>query len=174
MLLRLLKAKDGLAVFAVSLVLLTPGTAALATTGPQTTGPQTTDNKIKLAERDRAVLDQRDLSRIQAVITDQLAAFAADDAESAFAHASPVIQRRFGNADRFIAMVKSGYAPLLTPRMVSFDQASKGDGEKEIIQPVTLLAPSGVLMTAIYRMVEVGGEWRIAGCVLRKSPDKAI
>ena len=161
-----LKHAPNLGVFALALA-LSPGlaiTPAFAGKGPDTV----------VTKQENTAVNEYDLTRIRAVINDQLAAFAADDAEAAFAHASPIIKRRFGNADRFIAMVKSGYAPLLQPRMVSFDDASKGDGEREIIQPVTLLAPSGVLMTALYRMVEVNGKWLIAGCALVKSPDRAL
>ena len=158
--------KPRMGVFIVALALMAGHNASPALAGP------TPDKVIKEAEA--SSIAARDLNSIREVINNQLAAFAADDAEAAFAHASPIIQRRFGNADRFIAMVKSGYAPLLRPRMVSFDDAKKGDGEREIIQPVTLLAPSGILMTALYRMVEVSGEWRIAGCALVKSPDRAL
>lgn len=163
----LTKSRMGMLVVALGLMaglIAVPAAPAIAGTAP--------DQVIEKADAEHIAAG--DLRLIRTVINNQLAAFAANDAEAAFAHASPIIQRRFGNADRFIAMVRSGYAPLLRPRMVSFDQAKKGDGDREIIQPVTLLAPSGVLITALYRMVEVGGEWRIAGCALVKSPDRAL
>ena len=133
---RLFRPRIGVVVFALDLSLGMGANTSLAS--PQTAKPTALDKETE-------ALNPQDISRIENVIRDQLAAFAADDAEAAFSHASPVIQKRFGNADRFIAMVRSGYAPLLKPRMVSFDDATKGDGVREIIQPVTLSRISHVI-----------------------------
>lgn len=112
---------------------------------------------------------------ITTVINSQLEAFALDDAETAFAFASPSIQRRFGSPNLFIRMVKSGYAPLISPSQVFFGEATPSNNRDAIIQMVTVQDSNGLLVEAMYRMVRLdSGEWRIAGCVLRQSAERAL
>ncbi|MBV6633900.1 MAG: DUF4864 domain-containing protein [Alphaproteobacteria bacterium] len=118
---------------------------------------------------------QEDLGAIETVINSQLEAFALDDAETAFAFASPGIQRRFGSANLFIRMVKSSYAPLISPSQVFFGEAQPSNNRDAIVQRVTFQDDNGLLVEALYRMVQIdGGEWRIAGCVLRQSAERAL
>ncbi|MEM6903100.1 MAG: DUF4864 domain-containing protein [Pseudomonadota bacterium] len=112
---------------------------------------------------------------IKSVINSQLEAFALDDAETAFAFASPGIQRRFGSPNVFIRMVKSGYSPLISPRQVNFGDAIPSNDRDAIIQKVLVQDNNGLLVDVMYRMVQIqSGEWRIAGCVIRKSNDRAL
>ena len=51
----------------------------------------------------------------------QLDAFArGDDATTAYAQASPVIQAKFQSKEIFMAMVRQGYAVLIQPQRVDF------------------------------------------------------
>ena len=68
-------------------------------------------------------LDEVDRQAIRSVIEAQLAAFQADDGETAFGFASPTIQEMFGNPTNFLAMVKAGYMPVYRPREVRFRAA---------------------------------------------------
>ena len=61
---------------------------------------------------------------IRQVISDQIAAFQADDFATAFTFASPGIRAIFGTPGRFGAMVRGGY-PMIeirTPREVLSDE----------------------------------------------------
>ncbi len=107
---------------------------------------------------------------IRAVIEAQLRAFRADDGAAAFALASPDIQRLFGDPDRFMAMVRSGYQAVYRPRSHEFrDLAPEGD---RLVQRVLLVGPDGVPVVAAYLMErQPDGSWRIDGCVFERPPE---
>lgn len=108
---------------------------------------------------------------IRDVITQQLEAFRRDDADSAFAIASPKIQEMFGNPSRFMAMVTGAYAAVHRPRTVRFKELiDLGNGR--LVQTVLVQGPDGAFMMALYEMVEIDGRWRINGCVLEAAPGK--
>lgn len=102
---------------------------------------------------------------IRSVIEQQLQAFQKDDANKAFSFASPSIQKRFGNAQNFMIMVKESYPAVYRPRSVIFEKLNLvGDNPTQF---VLLLDPSGTLMKAIYIMERQGnGSWLINGCYL--------
>jgi hypothetical protein len=111
---------------------------------------------------------------IQLVIKNQLAAFAADDAQRAFAIAAPNIQQMFGSAERFMQMVRHSYPVVYRPTSVTF-LISEQDGDA-VSQPVAMTDTEGRSWTAVYRL-EQGKDklWRIAGCVLfMTNPRKQI
>jgi hypothetical protein len=113
-----------------------------------------------------------DRTLIRGVIEDQLAAFQRDDGAAAFGFASPMIRGQFGTAENFMAMVRQGYAPVYRPREVAF--GSLVDMEGRIVQRVLLVGPDGRPVTALYIMErEPDGTWRIDGCILTDSDDKA-
>ena len=107
-----------------------------------------------------------DTKRIQAVIRDQLAAFAASDAKRAFGFASDALQRQFGSADRFMAMVRSSYPVVVRPASVAFLRPELVDGQWT--QGVHLTDDAGVRWLAVYLMERGanGKAWRIGGCTL--------
>ncbi len=105
---------------------------------------------------------------IRQVITAQIEAFRHDDGNAAFSYASPHLRSMFGDAPTFLAMVKSGYAPVIDPQSVSFGALEQHDGQ--LIQHVELVGPNGEGALALYTMErEPDGTWRIAGCELVKS-----
>ena len=67
-----------------------------------------------------AAPDAVDQSAIRGIIESQLEAFQRDDGTRAFSYASPGIRQRFGTADNFMAMVRSGYAAVYRPQEVEF------------------------------------------------------
>jgi hypothetical protein len=111
-----------------------------------------------------------DAKRIRAVIEDQLAAFAADDAARAFGHASASLQRRFGSADRFLAMVRSAYPVVHRPAAVAFLRPELVDGQWN--QGVHLTDARGERWLAVYVMERQPDRrhWRIASCTLVPAP----
>ena len=112
-----------------------------------------------------------DRAAIQQVIRDQIAAFGRDDGDAAFAFAAPGIQRMFGNAETFMAMVRGGYQPVYRPREFAFRTLVVIDGN--LIQPVAIVGPDGRRVTALYHMErQPDGTWRIAGCHLVEPEDE--
>lgn len=111
-----------------------------------------------------------DRAAIQRVISDQIAAFRRDDGEAAFSFASPGIQRMFGNAETFMAMVRGGYQPVYRPRAFAFQDLVIIDGH--LVQPVAVVGPDGQRVTALYHMErQPDGTWRISGCHLVEPED---
>ncbi|MEM0944915.1 MAG: DUF4864 domain-containing protein [Pseudomonadota bacterium] len=108
---------------------------------------------------------------IQAVIADQIAAFGRADVEAAYAHASPVIQRKFGSAGRFGQMVEGGYPMIWRPstwRMLELE-----DRSGSLFQTVLFADQAGELYEADYEMIEIDGIWRINGVMVRKLPTQS-
>jgi len=108
-----------------------------------------------------------DAKAIRAVITEQLEAFARDDAAGAFALAASGIRDRFGSPEVFIDMVRTGYPVVYRPQSVAFEPPAVVDGE--VIQPVRMTDADGAAWIAFYPMVrQADGRWRINGCQLER------
>ncbi|MEM9783477.1 MAG: DUF4864 domain-containing protein [Pseudomonadota bacterium] len=105
---------------------------------------------------------------IVAVIEDQIAAFQRDDLDAAFAHASPLVQGKFGNPARFGMMVQRGYPMIWRPQ--SYRVGSATETPSGPIQVVTFLDGAGVSWEAAYQMRMIDGTWRIAGVSLKRLP----
>jgi len=118
-----------------------------------------------------AELTDADWSAIKDVITRQLAALKRGEGERAFGYASEGIRAQFGNADHFLAMVRTGYAALLEARYTEFLEGAVIDGA--IVQPLRLIAPDNTVRVALYTMQRVQGAWRINGCAIAPSTVKA-
>lgn len=113
----------------------------------------------------QADLSAADRMAIQGVITRQIDAFRRDDAEAAFAFASPGIQAQFNTPGRFLDMVRRAYPAVHRPRAMEFTGLRLGDGG--VVQEVELVGPDGALQLALYSMErDAAGAWRIAGCAL--------
>lgn len=113
----------------------------------------------------QADLSTADRTAIQDVITRQIDAFRHDDAQAAFAFASPGIQTQSGTPDRFLDMVRRAYPAVHRPRAMEFTGLRLGEGG--IVQEVELVGPDGALQLALYAMErDAAGAWRISGCVL--------
>lgn len=105
--------------------------------------------------------------QLREVIQAQLDAFQRDDGAAAFALATPGIRATFGDADTFMAMVKTSYAVVYRPKTVAFGAAMLVDGV--VVQPVRLTDNEGRAWLALYPMEkQPGGEWRTAGCQLSR------
>jgi ketosteroid isomerase-like protein len=112
-----------------------------------------------------------DRAAIATVIERQMAAFAKDDAATAFSFASPAIQHQFGSPDTFLQMVENGYPAVYRPRSVSFREARRA--EDRVIQEVDIIGPDGNGVRAFYVMArEADGSWRIDGVSLAPGSEK--
>ena len=102
---------------------------------------------------------------IQAVIVAQLDALQANDLRAAFAHASPMIQRKCGTAEGVGGVAGTGCPVSWRPAchgMLGLIEAAPGR-----IQLVLFQDRAGRLFEAVYDMRRIDGVWRINGVYLR-------
>lgn len=104
---------------------------------------------------------------IRAVISDQIAAFKADDFETAFGFASPTIKRMFGNPETFGQMVRSGYPMVWRPAQVQFTALATRNGRQ--VQSVLVTDQAGALHVLDYEMIPAEGGWQINGVWIREA-----
>ena len=122
-----------------------------------------------------APLAEPDARAVRQVIEAQLEAFAADDAARAFSYASASIKAQFGDANNFMAMVRSGYPMVIRPAAVSFFQAQVEVGTPATVtQLVQLRDREGRFWKATYLLErQTGAGWRISGCVVAADSGKS-
>jgi len=107
---------------------------------------------------------------IQGTIRSQLDAFQADDFARAFTFASPIIQRLFGSAENFGAMVKQGYPMVHRPGSVKMLDLRTQDSA--LWQKVMITDAQGRTHILDYEMVETADGWQING--VRLLPDPGV
>ena len=113
-----------------------------------------------------------DRAAIAGVIRDQIAAFRVDDAARAFGYASPAIQAKFGTAERFLEMVRSGYAPVYQAEDLAFGEIAVENGTPVQAVEIHTLEGEGVL--ALYFMErQPDGSWRINGVLMTRLPERS-
>jgi len=110
-----------------------------------------------------------DAQAVRKVVEAQLQAFQRDDAERAFAYATPGIREQFGSAERFMEMVRSSYAVVYRPRSVTFRPPVRVG--PDLAQPVRMTDEEGHAWLVVYPMErQADGSWRINGCELARLP----
>jgi hypothetical protein len=104
------------------------------------------------------------------IITDQLAAFARDDAAAAYAFAAPEVRAKFPTPDIFMLMVRKGYTPVYRPQSYGFS-TSEETADGLVRQEVDIIAADGAAWTAEYMLRrEADGTLKIISCRLVKTP----
>jgi len=98
---------------------------------------------------------------IRGVIGNQLDAFSTGNVFTAWTFASPTIQDMFGDAMTFGTMVERGYPMVWQPGETTFLGLRQEGGR--LLQQVQIVDPSGRLHLLDYDMVQIDGDWRIAG-----------
>ena len=117
--------------------------------------------------------DEADRTAIQAVIDRQFQAFARDDADAAFALASPSIRTMFGSAEHFMTMVRQAYPAVHHHRSAEFEALIDYQGRPT--QRVRLVGTDGRPVMALYMMArQPDGSWLIDGCVLTTVDELAV
>ncbi|MBC7584885.1 DUF4864 domain-containing protein [Tardiphaga sp. vice352] len=107
-----------------------------------------------------------DVAAAQNEIRAQEQALARDDAAAAYSHAAPALQRMFGDPDTFMAMVRSGYAPVYRHKSFDFTDSRSVGGRIE--QDVRIVDTEGVPWDALYFLeVQPDGSLKIIGCTLK-------
>lgn len=108
-----------------------------------------------------------DESAVQKVISDQIAAFQADDFDTAFTFASPNIKRIFGDATRFGQMVRNGYPMVWRPAEVQFLDTESAGGA--VRQHVLIRDQEGVYYELQYDMIDGAEGWKINGVQVKRA-----
>ncbi len=107
-------------------------------------------------------------SSFQSIIKNQMTAFAAGDAKTAFSFATRSLQQRFQTPEFFMEMVKQGYRPVYEPKNVIFGRSKVTKFGPT--QEVYVTGPKGHSWLALYSFEQQeDGSWRISGCYLTKS-----
>ena len=110
-------------------------------------------------------LSAADRQAIEQVIREQLDAFGRDDAEKAFAFATPDIQRMFGSSDSFMRMVRDNYEPVYRSTGVQFERLTPSEGQW--VQAVRLTDDEGKVWRALFTMRRQADRgWKVGGCQL--------
>jgi hypothetical protein len=113
-----------------------------------------------------------DEAAAQSVISEQIAAFQADDFATAFSYASPTIQRLFGNPETFGIMVQQGYPMVWRPAETRFLDA-EGVGDT-LWQRVLITDQKGVPHLLEYQMLKGPEGWKInAVQIVEQAPGTA-
>jgi len=129
--------------------------------------------RLAVADDAPSALPATDQQAIRQVIEAQLDAFRHDDGARAFGFATPAIQQKFGDAARFMQMVRSGYTAVYRPRSVTFDRLL--DTTYGPDQIVKVIGPDGRAYTAHYIMQkQPDGRWMINGCYLTRVEDQSV
>jgi hypothetical protein len=115
---------------------------------------------------DAAEVSKEDAEAIRKVISEQINAFAHDDAPRAFSFATAGIRAQFGTPEVFMEMVRSQYAVVYRPKSVQFQVPEIVDGQ--VVQPVRMTDAAGKAWLAIYPMLREAGGWRTNGCLLHR------
>jgi hypothetical protein len=108
-----------------------------------------------------------DRAESRAVIEQQIDAFRRDDGAIAFSFASPELRAIFQNPERFMAMVRNGYAPVYRPKTYSFSGvAETAEGLNDTL---AIEDAQGQAWTAIYTLEkQPDGSWKITSCHLER------
>lgn len=106
-----------------------------------------------------------DRQGIEETIRQQLDAFGRDDAERAFAFATPDIQKMFGSSDSFMRMVRDNYEPVYRSTGIQFERLTQSNGLW--VQTVRLTDDEGKVWRALFTMRRQADHgWKVGGCQL--------
>lgn len=115
-----------------------------------------------------ALLSEAEENAIQRVIVAQLNAFAEDDADGAFATATPSVREAIGEPGRFLAMVRGAYPMVYRPAVVDFLKPEQDAGQvMQLVQLTDNHDKSWLVVFAMERQDDA--TWRISGCVVAEN-----
>ncbi|SFB44261.1 protein of unknown function [Rhizobium sp. NFR07] len=108
----------------------------------------------------------------QAVISGQIDALIADDADRAYSYASPDIRSIYPDKDTFLTMVQKNYEPVYHAGNYAFGRSKLVGGGELVFQEVMISAREGKDWTAIYEMRLLDdGSYKVNG--VRMMPNTA-
>ncbi len=114
--------------------------------------------------------DDTQLEAARSVISHQIEAFLNDDADAAYAFASPAIRSAFPDKDRFFAMVRKSYGPVYRPGNYAFGRSRLAGEGASVFQEVLIQGKDGIDWSAIYELLrQPDGSYRINGVQMFKN-----
>ncbi|MBW3656565.1 MAG: DUF4864 domain-containing protein [Gemmatimonadetes bacterium] len=120
-----------------------------------------------------APLSDAETENVRQVIVAQLAAFAEDDAERAFATATPAVRAAIWSSGRFLAMVRGAYPMVYRPASVNFHKPEEDEGT--VLQLVEIKDDSGKSWLAVFALErQADSSWAISGCAVAENRWQSI
>lgn len=114
-------------------------------------------------------LNDTEADAVRQVVVAQLQAFADDDADSAFATATPGVREAIGEPGRFLAMVRGAYPMVYRPATVTFLKPQEDSGT--VLQMVRITDGDDKSWIALFALErQPDATWRISGCVVSENP----
>ena len=115
-----------------------------------------------------APLSESEANAVRQVVVTQLQAFAEDDADSAFATATPDVREAIGNPGRFLAMVRGAYPMVYRPAAVAFLKPEEDAGT--VLQMVQITDENDKSWIAVFALErQPDASWRISGCLVAEN-----
>jgi hypothetical protein len=113
------------------------------------------------------------VEQMQTIITAQIDAFLAEDADAAYAYAAEPIKMRFPTASMFARMVERGYPAVYAPQSFSFAAAALTPSGPA--QQVEFVGEDGQVWRGLYTFAEEDdGRLLISGVFLRRQNERQI
>jgi hypothetical protein len=109
-----------------------------------------------------------DVQQVQAVVMAQLKAFSDEDADGAFAAATPEVRKSVGDSGRFLALVRGNYPMVYHPAGFAF---LKPQVEKDqVLQAVALRDADDKTWIALFTLErQPDNSWRIGACIVAEN-----
>jgi len=109
-----------------------------------------------------------DVLQVQQVVTAQLKAFSSEDADAAFAAATPEVRKSVGDPSRFLALVRGNYPMVYHPAGFAFlkPQVDKD----QVLQAVALRDGDDKTWIALFTLErQPDSSWRIGACIVAEN-----
>ena len=108
------------------------------------------------------------VQQVQAVVVAQLKAFSEEDADAAFATATPAIRASVGDSSRFLAMVRGNYPMVHHPAGYAFLAPQIEDNQ--VLQAVALRDEDDKTWIALFTLERQSDDsWRIGACIVAEN-----
>lgn len=129
---------------------------------------------LSMQTRARAeTLTDHDVWLMQAVISSQFAALAEDDADRAFATATPAVREQIGTSARFLALVRGHYPMVYRHQAASFMKPEVDAGK--VLQLVQLRDENDKTWLVLFAMEkQPDASWRIGSCLVAETRWQAV
>ncbi|MDB5861988.1 MAG: hypothetical protein JWQ76_5677 [Ramlibacter sp.] len=120
-----------------------------------------------------APLSEAEGQAVRMVLVAQFQAFADDDAEGAFATATPTLRESVGSPWRYLALIHGVYPMVYRPSSVTFYEPREDEGT--VLQFLQITDDEGGSWFALFVLErQEDSTWRIAGCLVAENPWQAI
>jgi hypothetical protein len=113
-------------------------------------------------------LSAPETQQVQAVVMAQLKAFTDEDADAAFAAATPQVRKSVGDPARFLALVRGNYPMVYHPAGVAFlvPQMDKD----QVLQAVAIRDADDKTWIALFSLErQPDNSWRIGACIVAEN-----